>query len=249
MKISIITVSFNNESTIKDTILSVNSQSFQNIEHIFIDGKSKDETVRLIQKFSKPGSKIISEPDNGIYDAMNKGIHQATGDVIGFLNADDVFFNEQSLQIIADEFTRTGTDSVYGNLIYMDSNLQKIIRFWKSQKFQKGLFLKGWMPAHPTFYVKKSVYDKWGGFDLNYRFAADFEITMRFLESKNISSSFIPKVLVKMRLGGVSNNKISNILKSNLESYRACKKNNLNPGIFFIPKKIFSRIPQFFKKS
>ncbi|MCE9499121.1 MAG: glycosyltransferase [Leptospira sp.] len=248
MKITVITVCFNSVETIKDAIDSVQSQTYPEIEHLVIDGGSSDGTAEILRSQKSGNFRFVSEPDRGIYDAMNKGIGLAKGDVIGFLNADDVFADRESLSKIAECLKTNKVDSCYSDLVYMNRELTKIIRFWKSEPYREGLFNRGWMPAHPTFYVRKEIFERFGSFDLQFSLAADFELTMRFLAINKISSFYIPEVLVKMRVGGATNKGILNVIKGNLESYRACKKNNLQVSRFFVLQKIFSRIPQFFLK-
>lgn len=248
IKISIITVSYNSAATIKDTIDSVANQSYSDIEHIIVDGASRDTTMDIV-KASPSVSRYISEADKGIYDAMNKGISMATGDVIGTLNADDFYVNETVLAKVADVFKDPEVDACYADLIYVRQNdTNQIVRYWKSRKYKVGLFKRGWMPAHPTFFVRKSVYEQLGNYDLAYKFQADFELTMRFMEIYRISSVYIPEIWVKMRMGGVSNRSIKNIFKGNIEAYMACKKNNLRTLPFFNAFKVMSRIPQFFRR-
>ena len=240
---------WNTVETIEDTIQSVLSQKHPLVEHIVIDGASTDGTVDIIKKYKAKITKFVSEPDHGLYDAMNKGIAQSTGDVIGFLNADDVYAEKDILEQVASTFTDSNIDACYADLVYVDqNNLNKIVRYWKSRPYQDGLFEKGWMPAHPTFFIRRSVYEKYGNFDLNYHFQSDFELTMRFLAIHKIRSIYIPRVFVKMRMGGVSNNRLSSIIRGNLEAYRVCKKHGLSVTPLFFIKKIGSRIPQFFMK-
>lgn len=249
LKISVIAVVWNTVETIEDTIQSVLSQKHPLVEHIVIDGASTDGTVDIIKKYKAKITKFVSEPDHGLYDAMNKGIAQSTGDVIGFLNADDVYAEKDILEQVASTFTDSNIDACYADLVYVDqNNLNKIVRYWKSRPYQDGLFEKGWMPAHPTFFIRRSVYEKYGNFDLNYHFQSDFELTMRFLAIHKIRSIYIPRVFVKMRMGGVSNNRLSSIIRGNLEAYRVCKKHGLSVTPLFFIKKIGSRIPQFFMK-
>ena len=249
LKISIITVSFNSEKTIKTTLNSVLSQDFKNIEHIIVDGKSTDNTIPIIRKYSHI-KKIVSEPDNGIYDAMNKGIKIATGDIIGFLNSDDFIANDFVLSRVATTFANNPTlDGCYADLIYTDKNdISKNIRYWKSNNFVSGLFSKGWCPPHTTFFVKRSIYEKFGNFNLSYSIASDVELMMRFLEIQKIQVCYIPEVWIKMRTGGTTNKNLKNILKQNMEVLKALKGHNLfyNFFIFFVYK-IFSRSLQFFK--
>jgi glycosyltransferase involved in cell wall biosynthesis len=251
MKISIITVVWNNVKTIKDTIDSVLSQTYKNIEYIVIDGGSTDGTLSLLESRRDQLSALVSEPDEGIYDAMNKGIKLAKGDVIGFLNSDDFYLNDKVISKVASEFERDiFLDASYANLIYVDqTNTSKIIRYFKTGEFKQGLFLKGWCPAHPTFFVRKSVYERNGNFDLNYHFASDVELMMRFLEIHKIKSLYIPEVMVKMRMGGVSNRNLKNIWLANKEIINSFHKNGLqvNSIIFFIYK-IISRLKQYIKK-
>ncbi len=249
MKISIITVCFNAESTLGDTLDSVSRQEHKDVEHLIVDGGSTDRTVELIRARGENVSKWFSEPDRGIYDAMNKGITLATGDVIGTLNADDVYADDSVLSQVAAVFSDPTVDACYADLVYVDQyDPSRITRYWKSRPYEEGLFEKGWMPAHPTFFVRRSVYEKFGGFDLNFLRQADFELTMRFLAVHRIKAVHVPNIWVKMRMGGVSNNSIRGMLKGNLEAYRACRKNGLRVWPWFIPRKIFSRIPQFFQK-
>ena len=248
MKISIITVVWNNAKTIKDAINSVLNQSYKDIEYIVIDGSSTDGTIEIVQSYGDK-IKFISEKDNGLYDAMNKGIRMATGDVVGILNSDDFYASDKILQIVADEFLKGNIDSVYANLEYIDANDPKrVIRYWRSKKYQEGLFRSGWHPAHPTFFVKKEIYEKYGVFDLSFKIAADYELMLRFFEKCKITSSYVDEVFVKMRIGGESNRSIKNIIKANMESYKAWKANGLyiNPLRFLL--KPFSKIIQFIKK-
>ena len=251
MKISIITVVWNNVKTIKDTIDSVLSQTYKNIDYIVIDGGSTDGTLSLLESRRDQLSALVSEPDEGIYDAMNKGIKLAKGDVIGFLNSDDFYLNDKVISKVASEFERDiFLDASYANLVYVDqTNTSKIIRYFKTGEFKQGLFLKGWCPAHPTFFVRKSVYERNGNFDLNYHFASDVELMMRFLEIHKIKSLYIPEVMVKMRMGGVSNRNLKNIWLANKEIINSFHKNGLqvNSIIFFICK-IISRLKQYIKK-
>ena len=203
MKISVITISYNAEDTIEKTLKSIENQSYNNIEHIIIDGGSKDSTLEICNSFSHE-AKIISELDNGVYDAFNKGLKLATGDVIGFLNADDTFYNENSIQDIVDAFSNNETDIVYGNLDYVNEE-SKVIRNWISRPYEKGLVKKAWKPAHPSFYCKKEVYDRLGGYNDSFKIAGDFELCLRFLEINQVPSFYLNKKLVKMLVGGISN--------------------------------------------
>lgn len=246
--ISIITVVFNGARTIKDTLDSVASQTYPALEHIVVDGGSTDGTVEILAHHEGQ-IRWISEPDRGIFDAMNKGIHLATGDVVGFLNADDLYADDSVLEQVAAAFSDSSTDACYSDLVYVDTqDIGKVIRYWRSQPFRPGLFETGWMPAHPTFFVRRRIYKDHGGFDLSFPLQTDFELTMRLLETKRIKATYTPRIWVRMRIGGVSNSRLSRILKGNIEAYRICRKHGLPVSPFFVVRKILSRVPQFFCK-
>ncbi|MBN2544681.1 MAG: glycosyltransferase [Spirochaetes bacterium] len=246
MKVTIITVSYNSRETIKSTIQSVINQKYNNIEYIIIDNNSNDGTVNIINNYRDKISKIIIEKDNGIYDAMNKGIKNATGDLIGFLNADDIYINDNVIKTIVEAVTIYNKDSVYADLIYVDKyNIDIIIRYWKSGSYNKDNFKLGWQPAHPTFFVKKAVYDKYGLYDVNFKVSADFELMLRFLYKHKITTHYIDKPLIKMRCGGTSNNSFKNIIKGNIDCLKAFKKNNIKVSIFYPLLRIIGKLKQF----
>ena len=249
MKISIITVCYNSATTIYDTINSVNRQTYPNIEHIFVDGLSSDDTINIINSNAKRNPVIISESDNGLYDAMNKGILFATGHIIGILNSDDIYANKNIIYNIINQIELFKVDSAYGDLVYTKSDdLNHIIRYWKSDDFNKKKFLFGWMPPHPTFFVKREIYINHGLFNLKLKSAADYEIMLRFLYKKNISTTYLNEILVKMRVGGKSNNSLISRLKGNREDRLAWKLNDLKSlRITFIFKPL-RKILQFFIK-
>lgn len=249
MKISVITVCRNSEKTIGETIESVAVQDYPHREYIVVDGKSTDDTMSIINDHRSTISTVLSEPDGGIYDAMNKGLRLATGDVIGFLNSDDVYVDSSVLSSVAKAFAQYDVDACYGDLIYVDKgDTSKVVRYWRSGNYQPGLFRRGWMPAHPTFFVRREIYEKYGGFDVDYKIQSDFELTMRFLDVHGVRSVYLPVTMIRMRMGGVTNNSMLNVVKGNIEAYRACKKHNMNVTPLFFFRKILSRVPQFFVK-
>lgn len=246
MKISIITATYNSESTIEKTLASVANQTHSDIEHIIVDGASKDKTIDVIRKY-KHVDKVVSEADNGIYDALNKGIRIATGDIIGLLHADDFYPDINIVEKINSIFENKKCDALYGDLDYVsliDTN--KIIRHWSAGKFEKIKLRKGWMPPHPTFYVKKDLYKKFGNFNIAYKIAADYDLMLRFL-SQDIEVKYLPEVIVKMCVGGVSNRGIKNILKKSSEDLKVLRRNNIG-GVGSLLNKNFSKISQFWKK-
>ena len=249
MKISLITVSFNSEETIEETIQSVLAQKNIDLEYILIDGASTDRTFKIIEPYKNRISVFISEKDSGIYDAMNKGIALATGEVIGILNSDDVFANDEVLYKLTKAFEDPSVDAVYGDLEYVDRyDLSKVKRKWISGKYKEGAFLNGWMPPHPTFYVRKKIYDKFASFNLDFSSAADYEIMLRFIHKHKIKLDYLPEVMVKMRQGGQSNASLKNRIKANREDKRAWLVNGVKPAPFTLIKKPLSKIGQFFKK-
>ena len=248
IKISIITATWNSEKTVADTLRSVQSQSYENIEYLVIDGASTDNTLDIVQRDGGHVDRIISEPDKGIYDALNKGIANASGDVVGFLHSDDIYAHKDALRQIADAFTTNNVDAIYGDLDYVSKdNQEKLIRHWKSNPFQRKKMRYGWMPPHPTFYMKTERYRELGSFDLQFKIAADYDSLLRYLWKHRVSVAYIPNVLVKMRLGGASNRSIKNILQKSREDCRAMKNNGV-PRLLALPGKNLSKVPQFFRK-
>lgn len=204
MKISVITTCYNAADTIAETIRSVQSQTYQDFEHVIVDGASSDRTIDIARELADQRTVILSEPDKGIYDGMNKGIRMATGAVVGMLNADDIYIDDHALERIATAFS-SSTDCVHGNLIYVDKeDTDRIVRRWESRDYSPGLFGRSWTPAHPTFYCRKDAYDRHGLYRLDYEIAADVELMYRFLERHGLESRHIPHNLVRMRAGGVS---------------------------------------------
>ena len=249
MKISIITVCYNSSETIADTIQSVASQSYPDIEYIIVDGLSKDSTVDVIKQHADVVSKWVSEKDKGIYDAMNKGISMATGDIIGILNADDVYTDCEVLSNVVRQFEDQSVQGVYGDLKYVQKdNLNKVIRYWKSGDYTQGKFLQGWMPPHPTFYVRKNIYDTYGKYRTDMPSASDYEFMLRVIHVKQIKLQYLPKVLVLMREGGVSNRSIKHRIDANRDDRRAWEVNGVKPRFYTLYLKPLSKLIQFVLK-
>lgn len=245
MKVSIITATYNSAGTVRDTLLSVQSQTYPSIEHLVIDGCSKDDTLQIVNTFDHI-AQCISEPDKGIYDAMNKGIARATGDIIGILNSDDFYADGNAITDVVKHFESTGCDALYADLIYIDPlKKDRVIRKWKSGGYHRSNFLKGWMPPHPTFFVKKEVYERLGVFDLRLKSAADYELLLRFLYVNNVATSYLPRVLVHMRSGGTSNRSIRNRVRAHLEDYRAWSFNGIKPMWYTIILKPIRKVLQY----
>lgn len=248
MKISIITATYNSASTVRDTLECIRQQDHPDIEHILIDGGSKDDTLRIVSAFPHV-SRVVSEKDRGIYDAMNKGIRLATGDVIGILNSDDIYTDPQVLSGIARAFEDAAVMTVYADLQYVQAeDLQHVIRTWKSGPFKRKNFYYGWMPPHPTFFVRREVYEKGGLFNLDLRSAADYEMMLRILLKMEMPAYYLPRVIVKMRAGGMSNASLANRIRANKEDRLAWKLNNVRPNFFTLYLKPLRKIHQFIIK-
>lgn len=248
MKISVITVCYNCEDTIGEALLSVNRQTHDNIEHIIVDGASRDATLEVVRTVGERVEKVISEPDGGIYDAMNKGLDVSSGDVVGFLNADDRYEYDGVLKDYEKAFEKFEVDACYGDLIYVrKDNWDDITRFWESRSYENGLCAKGWMPPHPTFYARTEIYEQLGYYDTRFHIQADFEMMYRLLDVHRIKTHYIPKVMVRMRAGGESNASIRNIIHGNREAIEACRKYGYRAGILFVARKLARKIPQYLK--
>lgn len=249
MKVSIITVVLNNADTIAQAIDSVLSQDYPDLEYIVIDGQSTDGTIDIIKSYGNKISQWVSGKDGGIYPAMNKGLKMATGQIIGILNADDVYASNKVISGIVATMQQNNADTAYADLNYVSRNdLTKVIRYWRSGAYKKGSFKFGWMPPHPTFFVKKSVYEKCGVFDTTLRSAADYELMLRLLHKNQISTCYWPHVAVNMRVGGESNKDVKNRIKANNEDALAWKKNDLKMPFFTRYLKPIRKIPQFILK-
>jgi len=250
MKVSIITVCYNSAATIEDTIKSVLSQTYPNIEHIIIDGGSTDGTLDVIERYRKKVAVVVSEPDRGIYDAMNKGIARASGDIIGTLNADDFYAYPDVIESVVRVMEQSKADVCWGDLEYVSfRDTTKVVRYWRSSEYAPGKFRRGWHPPHPTFFVRTRVYEKYGTFNIDFKIAADYELMLRLLEKHRVHSAYIARTLVKMRTGGASNFWSPMVIfRANAESYRAWKINNLPVHWWSILAKPFSKLIQLIKK-
>lgn len=248
MKISIITVVYNNAHVIKNAIDSVLNQTYDNIEYIIIDGKSTDGTVEIIQSYGDKINTFISEPDCGIYDAMNKGIKLATGDVVGILNSDDWYSSHDVIENIIKIFEHKKVESVFADLVYVrPANLEKVVRYYDSSYFSPNKFAYGWMPAHPTFFCKRELYEIYGYFRTDYKIAADFELLVRFLATHQTRYFYFQHPIVTMRLGGVSTS-FKSLYINSIEQLRACKDNGIQTNILKILSKYPRKLVGFFKK-
>jgi glycosyltransferase involved in cell wall biosynthesis len=249
MKVSIITVTYNSEKTVGDTIDSILSQDYSNIEYIIVDGASKDRTIEIVESYGNQISKFISEPDRGMYDAMNKGINLATGDIIGILNSDDFYANQSVISNVVNAFIESDSDSIFGDLVYVNANdLSKVTRYYSSAHFYPKLFAYGWMPAHPTFFVKRWAYEQYGLFQTDYKIAADYELLTRFLAKYKLSYTYLPQVMVKMRTGGASTTNLMSNWILNAEIIRACTENGIKTNWFKVLSKYFKKVFQLIRR-
>lgn len=250
MKVSIITVSYNSAETIRDTIESVLEQSYKDIEYIIVDGNSKDETMAIVTSYGDKVTKVLSEPDKGIYDAMNKGVALATGDIIGILNSDDFYETNNAIEDIVDHFkTNIEAEVVFGDVVFVDpSNLNKVVRYYSSKNFKAAKLRFGWMPPHPATFIKKSVYDKYGLYKLGYKISADYEMFVRILMVAKVKFSRIDRVIVRMRSGGASTDGIKSSLTLNQEIVRACRENGVYTNLLLVLLKIPFKLIELIKR-
>ena len=248
MKITIITAVYNREATIGQALQSVAGQSYPDVEHLIIDGASKDGTLDVVERHKTPNMRVISESDKGIYDALNKGLDLATGDVIGLMHSDDFFAHDDVLKHVAELFASSGADAVYGDLDYVAAeDTSKVIRHWVSGDYTPGKLCRGWMPPHPSLFLKSDVIKQWGGYDTSFRIAADYDSILRYFGKGGISAAYLPEVLVKMRVGGESNRSLERILRKSREDYRALKTNEIG-GVGALLWKNLSKLGQFVNK-
>ena len=244
MKFSIITTTYNSAATIGDTVRSVADQIFDGeVEYIIIDGGSTDATLEVLAAYMDVVTTIVSESDKGLYDAMNKGIRMATGDVVGILNSDDFYTSSDVLATVAREFERNGVDAVFGDVHFVDpKNLDNCVRYYPSRHFVPAAMRYGFMPAHPSFYVKRECYVRYGGYDLSYRIASDYDLMVRFFHKHKISYAYINKDMVTMRTGGLSTKNLKNRLLITVEDVKACRKNGLYSNILLMSLKYFYKV-------
>ena len=249
MKVSIITVVYNGAEFIRTCIESILNQTYPDIEYIIVDGKSTDGTVDIIKSYGKRVTQFISEPDKGLYDAMNKGIQMATGDVIGLLNADDYYRHNRVIENMVATFERTGSDAVYGDMMYVDrDDVRKIKRYWRSGWYSNNAFLWGWMPGHLSFFAKRSLYEQYGLFRLDMKSAADYELMLRFIHKNRIKLAYMNEVTIVMRMGGISNSSVKNRLRANREDRLAWQVNELTPYFFTFWLKPLRKLNQYISK-
>ncbi|HRY14896.1 MAG TPA: glycosyltransferase family 2 protein [Candidatus Competibacteraceae bacterium] len=248
MKISVITAVYNSRATLADALDSALAQDHPDTELIVIDGASTDGTRAVIQHYAGSLARVVSEPDRGIYDALNKGLRLATGEIVGFLHSDDRYADNQVLSRIAATLADPGIDACYGDLRYVrQEDTGRVVRHWRSGGYQRRRLAWGWMPPHPTFYARRAIYQRLGSFNLDYQIAADYECLLRFLSAGHITCAYIPAVLVHMRVGGASNRSLSNLLQKSREDYRALRHHHVG-GLGTLLMKNLQKLPQFFRK-
>ena len=245
MKISVITAVYNRVSSIEQAVQSVEDQTYDNVEHLVIDGAS-DGTLELLSSCMNDRSVLVSEPDKGIYDALNKGLVRATGDIVGMMHSDDYYADTRVLESVAKAFADPAIDAVYGDLDYVaKDNTSHILRHWSSGEYHASQLSRGWMPPHPTLYLRRSVIERWGGFDTNFQIAADYDAILRYFGQGRVRAAYIPRVLVKMRMGGESNRSLGRILLKSKEDYFALRRNNVG-GLWTLVWKNLSKVRQYF---
>ncbi len=246
MKVSIITVCFNSVNTLEETLNSVLGQNYPDIEYILVDGGSTDGSLDIIKKYSGRLYRYISEPDQGIYDAMNKGIQIATGDIIAVLNSDDVYFDTATVGSMAEFMQQNHLDAAYGDLVYIDGGKNdRVTRFWKAGEYKKGAFRKGWVIPHPTFFCRRAVFERYGYYNGDFRIAADFELMLRFVEKHGILIGYLSQIIVKMRNGGRAN-VVSGMIRGNWEILKSFHINGFRLSPWFFVLKPASKIVQLF---
>lgn len=249
MKISVVTAVYQSEDTVADALSSVARQTYQDLEHVIVEGASPDGSLAVIERAAHDRMRLFSEPDGGIYDALNKGIRLATGDVLGFLHSDDFFAHSDALSRIANAFADPEVEAVFSDLDYVArEDTSRIIRHWNTGPFHPDRLKAGWMPAHPTLYLRRGVYDRIGGFDDSFRIAADYDFILRYFSQIEAKTVYIPEVLYKMRMGGESNRNLGRIIQKMREDYRAIRRNNMG-GVATLAMKNVSKLGQFVNRA
>ncbi|MCZ6691449.1 MAG: glycosyltransferase family 2 protein [Planctomycetota bacterium] len=243
---TIVTAVLNGAGTMENCLQSVADQSCDDIEHVVVDGGSTDGTVDLLRGWGDGRLRWISEPDDGLYEALNKGISLARGDVLGVLGSDDLYADDHAVGRTVAALERTGADSCYGDLVYVDPvNVGQVKRYWRASPYRQGNFRRGWMPPHPTFFARRKLYERYGGFDTRFRISADYELMLRLLERHQVSVCYVPRVQVKMRTGGVSNRDLRSLWNRTVEDYRACLENGIAGGPHIVLLKKLRKIGQY----
>jgi len=246
MKISIITVVYNGEAYLRDCIESIINQSYPNVEYIIVDGGSTDGTLSIIEEYKTHVHQLISEPDQGLYDAINKGIAMASGEIVGILNADDMLADRNVIEQIAKSFILDSSiDAVYGDLNYVHPIDNKIIRTWKSKQAGEKDIARGWMPAHPTLYIRKALFEKYGNYALNLGTAADYDLILRYFYQHQLKVYYLPFLMVNMRMGGVSNKNFLSLIRAFQNDYKALKMNNMPYAFSVLLRKKLSKLKQY----
>lgn len=245
LKISLITAVLNRADAIQMAVGSVQRQSWKNWEHLVIDGASTDGTLQIVKNTLDHRGVLVSEPDNGIYDALNKGLQRASGDVVGLMHSDDFYADDAVLSDVAEAFLEPTVDAVFGDLEYVSNdNPCRVVRRWKAGEFSIPALYRGWMPPHPTLFLRREVIERWGGFDTSFRIAADYDAVLRYFGKGRIQAAYIPRVLVKMRTGGVSNRSLENIILKMREDCRALQNNGVG-GFPTLAMKNLRKLGQF----
>lgn len=245
LQISVITAVFNRAATLDECLRSVQAQTWPGVEHIVVDGASTDGSMDIVRRHAHRLARVVSEPDEGVYDALNKGIALATGDIVGFMHADDTYATPQALEAVARAFADPAVDAVYGDLVYVGrDDASRVVRYWQAGPYQRQRLTQGWMPPHPTLYVRRDVYQRLGAFDTRYRIAADYENMLRILWHGRVQAAYIPQVLVRMRMGGVSNKSFANLVSKSREDYAAMRQNGIG-GLQALLLKNVTKLPQF----
>lgn len=245
LHVSVITAVFNRATTLDEALGSVRAQTWPHVEHIVIDGGSTDGSLDILERHRNTIAHLVSEPDNGLYDALNKGLLRATGDVVGFMHADDSYATPRALERVAAAFEDPSVGAVYGDLVYVNqADVSRIVRYWRAGHFHRSRLTQGWMPPHPTFYVRREHYERIGGFDTRFRIAADYENMLRLLWAGGVHAAYIPEVLVRMRTGGVSNRSLRNIVQKSREDFVALRQNGISALQGVVLKNV-TKLPQF----